>query len=190
MDQGIGSRYAEARWHLRPSLHGHEIPPGRQYGLRSESRCARVAAPGSDRSTRIDASQGLLGQGQRCDRAAPGPGCAHGRRPARSLRGGRSLSFRPLARSVKQLVLALEEFRSLGIDFISHQEALDTSTPMGEAMFAIIAAMAQLERSIIRERVQAGIAHARLRGTGLVARLGGRGWCSTGRRLWNFGHTG
>ena len=73
--------------------------------------------------------------------------------------------FDRFARSVKQLVLALEEFRSLGIDFISHQEALDTPTPMGEAMFAIIAAMAQLERSIIRERVQAGIAHARLRGT-------------------------
>jgi DNA invertase Pin-like site-specific DNA recombinase len=73
--------------------------------------------------------------------------------------------FDRFARSVKQLVLALEEFRKLGIDFISYQEALDTSTPMGEAMFAIIAAMAQLERSIIRERVQAGIAHARLRGT-------------------------
>ena len=91
---------------------------------------------------------------------------------------------------MKQLVLALEEFRSLGIDFISHQEALDTSTPMGEAMFAIIAAMAQLERSIIRERVQAGIAHARLRGTSLVARLAGRRWCSTGRKLWNFEHRG
>jgi len=71
------------------------------------------------------------------------------------------LRFDRFARSVKQLVLALEEFRSIGIDFISHQEALDTSTSMGEAMFAIIAAMAQLERSIIRERVPAGIAHAR-----------------------------
>jgi DNA invertase Pin-like site-specific DNA recombinase len=73
--------------------------------------------------------------------------------------------FDRFARSVKQLVLALEEFRKLRIDFISRQEALDTSTPMGEAMFAIIAAVAQLERSIIRERVQAGIAHARIRGT-------------------------
>ena len=63
------------------------------------------------------------------------------------------------------MVLALEEFRNFGIDFISHQEALDTSTTMGEAMFAIIAAMAQLERSIIRERVQAAIAHGRLRAT-------------------------
>src|SRR5215472_8587743 len=73
--------------------------------------------------------------------------------------------FDRFARSVKQLVLALEEFRCLGIDFVSHQEALDTSTPMGKTMFTIVAAMAELERSIIRERVQAGIAHARLRGT-------------------------
>ncbi len=69
--------------------------------------------------------------------------------------------FDRFARSVKQLVLALEEFRSLGIEFVSHQEALDTSTPMGKAMFTIIAAMAELERSIIRERVIAGLEHAR-----------------------------
>ena len=73
--------------------------------------------------------------------------------------------FDRFARSVKQLVLALEEFRSLGIDFISHQEALDTSTPMGKAMFTIIAAMAELERSVIRERVMAGLEYARERGT-------------------------
>ena len=53
------------------------------------------------------------------------------------------------ARSVKQLVLALEEFRS-GIDFISHQEALDTSAPIGRAMFTIIGSMAELERDVIR----------------------------------------
>ena len=69
--------------------------------------------------------------------------------------------FDRFARSVKQLVLALEEFRSLGIDFISHQEALDTSTPMGRAMFTIFAAMAELERSVIRERVIAGLEYAR-----------------------------
>jgi DNA invertase Pin-like site-specific DNA recombinase len=40
--------------------------------------------------------------------------------------------FDRFARGVKQMVFALEEFRSLGIDFISHQEALDTSTPMGQ----------------------------------------------------------
>src|SRR5215471_16022112 len=59
--------------------------------------------------------------------------------------------FDRFARSVKQLVLALEEFRALGIGFVSQQEALDTSTPMGRAMFTIIAAMAELERSVIRE---------------------------------------
>ena len=73
--------------------------------------------------------------------------------------------FDRFARSVKQLVLALEEFRALGIDFISHQEALDTSTPMGKAMFTIIAAMAELERSIIRERVVSGLDYARRNGT-------------------------
>jgi DNA invertase Pin-like site-specific DNA recombinase len=73
--------------------------------------------------------------------------------------------FDRFARRVKQLIQALEEFRSLGIDFISHQEALDTSTPMGKAMFTIIAAMAELERSVIRERIMAGMEYARLRGT-------------------------
>ena len=73
--------------------------------------------------------------------------------------------FDRFARSVKQLVLALEEFRSLGIDFVSHQEALDTSTAMGKAMFTIIAAMAELERSVIRERVVAGLQYARHHGT-------------------------
>ena len=73
--------------------------------------------------------------------------------------------FDRFARSVKQLVLALEEFHALGIDFISHQEALDTSTPMGRAMFTIIAAMAELERDVIRERATAGLEYARQHGT-------------------------
>ena len=73
--------------------------------------------------------------------------------------------FDRFARSAKQLVMTLEEFRSLGIDFVSHQEALDTSTPMGRAVFTIIAAMAELERSVIRDRVIAGLQHARRRGT-------------------------
>jgi DNA invertase Pin-like site-specific DNA recombinase len=46
--------------------------------------------------------------------------------------------FDRFARSVKQLVLGLEEFWVMGIEFVSHQEALDTSTPMGKAMFTII----------------------------------------------------
>jgi len=73
--------------------------------------------------------------------------------------------FDRFAHSVKTLVLALEEFRSLGIHFVSHQEALNTSSPTGRAMFTVIAAMAELERSVIRERVTAGIEYARRCGT-------------------------
>jgi DNA invertase Pin-like site-specific DNA recombinase len=73
--------------------------------------------------------------------------------------------FDRFARSVKQLVLGLEQFHALGIDFVSHQEALDTSTPMGKAMFTIIAGMAELKRNIIRERVAAGVEYARRNGT-------------------------
>jgi DNA invertase Pin-like site-specific DNA recombinase len=73
--------------------------------------------------------------------------------------------FDRFARSIEQLVLALAEFRNLGIDFVSSQEALDTSTPMGKAMFTIIGAIAELERNVIRERVVAGIEHARNHGT-------------------------
>jgi DNA invertase Pin-like site-specific DNA recombinase len=72
--------------------------------------------------------------------------------------------FDRFARSTRHLVNALAEFRSLGIGFASYQESLDTSSPMGEAMFAIIGAMAQLERDIIRERVTAGVRRAREKG--------------------------
>lgn len=50
---------------------------------------------------------------------------------------------------------------ALGIDFVSSQEALNTSTPMGKGMFTIIGAMAELERNEIRERVMAGLEYAR-----------------------------
>jgi DNA invertase Pin-like site-specific DNA recombinase len=80
--------------------------------------------------------------------------------------------FDRFARSIEQLVLALAEFRTLGIDFVSSQEALDTSTPMGRAMFTIIGAMAELERNVIRERVVAGMEHARNHGTKSGASIG------------------
>jgi DNA invertase Pin-like site-specific DNA recombinase len=73
--------------------------------------------------------------------------------------------FDRFARSVEQLVSALAEFRSLKVDFVSHQESLDTSTAMGKAMFTVIAAVAELERCVIRERVQAGLDYARKNGT-------------------------
>ena len=72
--------------------------------------------------------------------------------------------FDSFARSTKHLLLALEEFRSLGVQFISYQENIDTSTPLGQALFTIVAAVAQLERDLIRERVTAGIRVARQNG--------------------------
>jgi DNA invertase Pin-like site-specific DNA recombinase len=72
--------------------------------------------------------------------------------------------FDRLARSVKHLVAALETFRSLHVQFVSLQEQLDTATPIGQAMFTIIGAMAQLERDIIRERIKAGLERAKARG--------------------------
>jgi DNA invertase Pin-like site-specific DNA recombinase len=72
--------------------------------------------------------------------------------------------FDRFARSTKHLLLAREEFRSLGIQFISYQENVDTSTPLGQALFTIVSAVAQLERELIRERVTAGIRNARANG--------------------------
>src|SRR6201984_2563382 len=72
--------------------------------------------------------------------------------------------FDCFARSTKHLLLALEEFRSLGIQFISYQENMDTSSPLGQALFTIVSAVAQLERDLIRERVSAGIRNAQANG--------------------------
>jgi DNA invertase Pin-like site-specific DNA recombinase len=72
--------------------------------------------------------------------------------------------FDRFARSTKHLLAALEEFRGLGIQFISYQENVDTSTPLGQALFTIVSAVAQLERELIRERVSAGIRNARANG--------------------------
>ena len=69
--------------------------------------------------------------------------------------------FDRFARSTKHLLLALEEFRGLGIQFVSYQENIDTSSPLGQALFTIVSAVAQLERDLIRERVSAGIRFAR-----------------------------
>jgi DNA invertase Pin-like site-specific DNA recombinase len=64
-------------------------------------------------------------------------------------------------RSLKHLVNALAELESLGVAFISLRDNLDLTTPSGRLMFQIIGAMAEFERSLIQERVKAGIVHAR-----------------------------
>jgi DNA invertase Pin-like site-specific DNA recombinase len=72
--------------------------------------------------------------------------------------------FDRFARGVSHLLSTLEEFHHLGGRFISVQDQVDTESPMGKAMFTIIGAMAELESSLISERVNAGMAAARVRG--------------------------
>lgn len=75
--------------------------------------------------------------------------------------------FDRFARSVSHLLRALEEFNKLDIDFVSLSESIDTSTPMGKLVFTILGAVAELERNLIRERVQAGVDRARKQGKAL-----------------------
>lgn len=67
-------------------------------------------------------------------------------------------------RSLKHLVTTIDELSALGVAFISYQEQIDLSTPTGKLMFHIIAAMAEFERSLIAERVKAGVANAKAKG--------------------------
>src|SRR5215472_14745128 len=60
--------------------------------------------------------------------------------------------FDRFARSVSQLLRALETFKALGIDFVSYSEQMDTSTPAGKMVFTVLGAVAELERSLIAER--------------------------------------
>ena len=72
--------------------------------------------------------------------------------------------FDRFARSVSHLLRALETFKALGIEFCSFSEQMDTSTPTGRMIFTVLGAVAELERSLIAERVRAGLRNARAKG--------------------------
>jgi DNA invertase Pin-like site-specific DNA recombinase len=100
------------------------------------------------------------------------------------------------ARSLRQLVNALEDFRALGIDFVSLHEGVDTSTPNGRLVFGIFASIAEFERELIRDRVRSGLASAKAKGKRLgrprlvvdsnkiaSLRRGGESWAKIGATL-------
>jgi DNA invertase Pin-like site-specific DNA recombinase len=102
--------------------------------------------------------------------------------------------FDPFARSVSHLLLALEPFNALGIAFVSLSEQMDTTTPAGKMVFTVLGAVAKLERSLIAERVRAGLRNARANGKHLgrkivdaarISRLRGQGrsWPAIAREL-------
>jgi DNA invertase Pin-like site-specific DNA recombinase len=72
--------------------------------------------------------------------------------------------FDRFARSVSHLLRALENFQALGIEFVSLSENVDTSTPTGKMVFTVLGAVAELERSLIAERVRAGLRNAKAKG--------------------------
>jgi DNA invertase Pin-like site-specific DNA recombinase len=104
--------------------------------------------------------------------------------------------FDRFARSVSHLLRALETFKSLGIDFVSYSEQMDTSTPAGKMVFTVLGAVAELERSLIVERVRAGLRNAKAKGKRLgrprvvvdaariaVLRSQGLSWAKIGEAL-------
>src|SRR5580698_10022778 len=72
--------------------------------------------------------------------------------------------FDRFARSVSHLLRALETFNALGIAFVSLSEQMDTTTPAGKMVITVLGAVAELERSLIVERVRAGLRNARAKG--------------------------
>jgi len=96
--------------------------------------------------------------------------------------------FDRFARSTTHLLSALEEFNHLGIRFVSIQDQIDTASPMGKAVFTLIGAMAELESSLISERVSAGMRAAKAHGKHL-ARIAHKGaaagrWCDEETAGW------
>lgn len=67
-------------------------------------------------------------------------------------------------RSLFDLTQSLEDLRTIGVDFVSITEALDLTTPTGRAMAGMLSIFAQFEREVLRERVLAGLAHAKAKG--------------------------
>ena len=71
---------------------------------------------------------------------------------------------------MKHLIISLDELKTLGVGFVSFKENLDFTTPTGRLMFHLLGAFSEFEKELIRERVKAGVAHARSKGKRLGRR--------------------
>ncbi|MBP8897962.1 MAG: recombinase family protein [Sulfuritalea sp.] len=171
---------------------GHSDPPSRKEYIKGQRSTAptpqqnhaalylRVSTPDQKPDLQYDGLRayaeraGLTIVGEYCDIAVSGRREGRPRLNALMTRArNRELDcvlvwkFDRFARSTRHLLTALEEFDHLGVRFISLQDQIDTASPMGRAMFTIIGAMAELESSLISERVTAGMQAARARGKSL-----------------------
>jgi Resolvase, N terminal domain len=75
-----------------------------------------------------------------------------------------AVAYPPASQSNQQEPLSRYQYEALGIDFVSYSEQMDTSTPAGKMVFTVLGAVAELERSLIVERVRAGLRNARAKG--------------------------
>ncbi len=100
-----------------------------------------------------------------------------------------------LGRSLKHLIMTLDEFQSLGVAFVSLHEQLDCTTAAGQLLVHLLGAFAEFERAIIRERVKAGLANARNKGKRLgrpslgIDHAQVRSLRKTGRSIRQIAHT-
>jgi DNA invertase Pin-like site-specific DNA recombinase len=120
---------------------------------------------------KLAAQRGFEVSREYCDRGVSG---SRARRPgldamlADARRGEFSVllvaAFDRVARSTKNFLEIVDELQDLGIEFISAREAIDTSTPMGKMFVTLIGSIAELEKSILTERIRAGMRRARMEG--------------------------
>jgi DNA invertase Pin-like site-specific DNA recombinase len=138
---------------------------------------ARVSTPDQHLETQLYDLRKLAGQRgfevvrEYCDRGISG---SKAKRPgldammADARRGEFSVvlvaAFDRIARSTKNFLEIVDELHELGIEFISAREAIDTSGPMGRMFLTMVGSIAELERSLIVERIKAGMRRARIEG--------------------------
>lgn len=144
------------------------VSTDRQNTHNQEAALREVAARAGWEVVEVYVDQGISGAKGRAARPAFDRLCADAVRRKFDLVAAWSVDR--LGRSMQDLVAFLSEIHAAGVDLFLHQQGLDTTTPMGKAMFQMAGIFAELERAMIRERVNAGLARARAQGKQLGRR--------------------